>query len=91
MQLKQVISYIFPSSRIFEILPQRIQQCQVTPCIAEENNKVSLETIRNGQLEARQKLVQLDMKHRQLDKLIERAKHATVDKDTEVSVSSSYT
>ncbi|KAK2144497.1 hypothetical protein LSH36_751g01049 [Paralvinella palmiformis] len=71
------------TQRIFEILPSRIQQWQTTPCIAEENNKVSLERIRNEQLQARQNLVELDMKHKQLDALIEKGKNATALQDQE--------
>ncbi|XP_046572463.1 CXXC-type zinc finger protein 1-like isoform X2 [Haliotis rubra] len=66
-------------SRIYEILPSRIQQWQSSPCVAEENNKKALEEIRRQQLDARQKLGDLDMKHQELDVIIERAKHSTLD------------
>ncbi|XP_064633225.1 CXXC-type zinc finger protein 1-like isoform X2 [Lineus longissimus] len=66
------------TNRIFEILPQRIQQWQSSPCIAEDNNKKELEKIRRSQLDARQKLGELDLKHQELDALIERAKHASI-------------
>ncbi|XP_046372627.1 CXXC-type zinc finger protein 1-like [Haliotis rufescens] len=66
-------------SRIYEILPSRIQQWQSSPCVAEENNKKALEEIRRQQLDARQKLGDLDLKHQELDAIIERAKHSTLD------------
>jgi COMPASS component SPP1 len=71
-------------SRIYQILPQRIQQWQAAPSIAEKENRHCLETIRTKQQEARGKLVQLDLKHKELDTLIERAKNATIDPDYEV-------
>jgi COMPASS component SPP1 len=66
------------NSRIFEILPLRIKQWQAAPCIADENNRLSLERIRGLQLLAREKLIALDKRHRELDVLMERAKRATV-------------
>ena len=73
-----------PHSRLFQILPQRIQQWHTSPSSAEENNRHVLENIRKEQLTARQKLVQLDLKHKELDALIDRAKHAVIDPDFEV-------
>ncbi|XP_013419926.1 CXXC-type zinc finger protein 1 isoform X2 [Lingula anatina] len=67
------------ANRIYEILPQRIQQWQSTPCVAEENNKKMLEKIRQQQLEARMRLGDLDLKHKELDMIVEKAKTATVD------------
>ncbi|XP_041349665.1 CXXC-type zinc finger protein 1-like [Gigantopelta aegis] len=66
-------------SRIYEILPSRIQQWQSSPCVAEEGNKKVLEKIRRQQMDARIQLGELDKRHQALDALIERAKHATVD------------
>lgn len=71
-------------SRIYEILPSRIQQWQSSPCVAEENNKKALEEIRRQQLDARQKLGDLDLKHQELDAIIERAKHSTLDPEQTV-------
>ncbi|KAL5013580.1 hypothetical protein ScPMuIL_007850 [Solemya velum] len=68
-------------SRIYELLPPKIQQWQNSPCIAEENNKRSLEQIRRQQMESRQKLGELDLRHQELDALIERAKHTIVSPD----------
>lgn len=77
--------YIIYFSRIYELLPPKIQQWQSSPCVTEENNKKMLEKIRRQQLEARQKLGELDIRQQELDALIERAKHATVSHDQDVS------
>ncbi|CAH1784566.1 unnamed protein product [Owenia fusiformis] len=66
------------TSRIYEILPSRIQQWNATPCQAELNNRKTLESLREKQLQARQKLVELDEKHTQLDKILEKAKHTSI-------------
>ena len=71
-------------SRIFEILPQRIQQWQSSACIAEENNKLALEKIRRDQQNARQRLVELDLRHQELSILVERATRATATPDLDV-------
>ena len=76
--------FVFIFSRIYELLPPKIQQWQNSPCIAEENNKKSLERIRRQQLQARQKLGDLDLKHQELDALIERAKHAVIAREQDV-------
>lgn len=68
---------IFFYSRIYELLPAKIQQWQSGPCISEENNRRSLEKIRRQQLETRKRIGELDLKHQELDAIVERAKHAT--------------
>lgn len=80
-------------SRIYELLPAKIQQWQSGPCISEENNRRSLEKIRRQQLETRKRIGELDLKHQELDAIVERAKHATSsqedvpeDDDTELSL-----
>uniref|UniRef100_T1IQM7 CXXC-type zinc finger protein 1 n=1 Tax=Strigamia maritima TaxID=126957 RepID=T1IQM7_STRMM len=71
------------TNRIFEILPQRIQQWNTSPCIAEEKNKQTLEVIRRQQVEAREKLRELDSRHLKLDELIEKGKKTSmIDQDT---------
>ncbi|BFZ08427.1 hypothetical protein BsWGS_11466 [Bradybaena similaris] len=70
-------------SRIYEILPSRIQQWQSSPCVGEENNKKTLEKLGQETMEARQKLRQLDMKIQDLDALVERAKRLQVDSEQE--------
>ncbi|KAK2176784.1 hypothetical protein NP493_640g02009 [Ridgeia piscesae] len=82
------------TNRIFEILPQRIQGWQTTACIAEENNKLALEKIRREQQNARQRLVELDLRHQELSALVERATKAIIapeqetdgEEETELSV-----
>ncbi|ELT90329.1 hypothetical protein CAPTEDRAFT_180335 [Capitella teleta] len=71
------------TNRLFQILPQRIQHWQAASSIAEENNRNILEAIRENQQEAKNHLVQLDLRHKNLDALIERAKNATIDPDAE--------
>ncbi|XP_059169731.1 CXXC-type zinc finger protein 1-like [Physella acuta] len=82
-------------SRIYEILPSRIQQWQSSPCVGEENNKKVLEMLRQETLEARMKLRQLDLKIQELDALVERGKRLAViaeqdgleqEEDTELSI-----
>jgi COMPASS component SPP1 len=65
-------------SRIFEILPSRIKQWHASPCVADEKNRSQLERIRGLQLLAREKLLSLERKHRELNVLIDRAKRATI-------------
>ncbi|KAI8511554.1 CXXC-type zinc finger protein 1 [Branchiostoma belcheri] len=69
------------TNRIFEFLPQRIQQWQQSPCIAEEGEKRTLEKIRSEQLEARKQLAVLDKQSGELEKTIERAKNVPIDPD----------
>ncbi|XP_064606239.1 CXXC-type zinc finger protein 1-like [Liolophura sinensis] len=70
-------------NRLYELLPPKIQQWQSSPCVAEENNKKALERVRGQQLQARQRLGELDLKHQELDALIERAKHASISQEQE--------
>ena len=72
------------TSRIFEILPSRIQQWQAKHCVSEFKNKEQLEKIRQQQLELRKQLVELDRKHQEIDALIEKAKKATIASEEEV-------
>jgi len=65
-------------SRIYEILPSRIQQWHSSPCVGEENNKKLSEQLRQETLEARLKLRQLDIKIQELDALVERGKQLTI-------------
>ena len=51
--------------------------------MAEETNKLSLERIRGQQLLARQRLVKLDLRHQELDTVIERARLISSDPDGE--------
>ncbi|XP_052781695.1 CXXC-type zinc finger protein 1-like isoform X1 [Mya arenaria] len=70
-------------SRIYELLPPKIQQWQSSPCVAEERNRRTLDKIRREQMEARQRLMELDMKHKELDALVENAKNVKAESDNE--------
>lgn len=74
----------FPGSRIYEILPQRIQQWQQSPCIAEEHGKKLLERIRREQQGARMRLQDMERRFHELEAIILRAKQQVVREDEEV-------
>lgn len=67
------------TSRIFQVLPQRIQEWALSPCLAEDKNIKALDSVRKQQLEVRSVLQELDQRHRELDAVLERARRATVD------------
>lgn len=67
------------TSRIYHVLPQRIQEWNLSPCIAEAQNKKTLDSIRNKQNVGRAILNELDKRHSQLDLLVDRAKRCTLD------------
>ncbi|XP_053908178.1 CXXC-type zinc finger protein 1 isoform X2 [Cuculus canorus] len=62
------------ANRIYEILPQRIQQWQQSPCVAEEHGKRLLERIRREQHQARLRLQDMERRFHELEALIARAK-----------------
>ncbi|XP_026814489.1 CXXC-type zinc finger protein 1-like [Rhopalosiphum maidis] len=72
------------NARIFHVLPPRLQEWALSPCIAEETNKKNLEVVRKEQLEVRDILKELDKRHKELDKLLEKAKLLSVDLNQEV-------
>lgn len=72
------------TSRIFQVLPQRLQEWTLTPCIAEQNNQLALENVRRQLQDVRRILQELDKRHAELDKIVERAKHATIDPKAEI-------
>lgn len=76
-------------SRIYEILPQRIQQWQQSPCIAEEHGKKQLERIRRDQQNARLRLTEMERRFHELEGIIAKAKQQAVQQDEEVSASES--
>jgi len=63
----------------------RIKDWQSSPCMADEKSRVALERIRHQQLLAREKLLALDRRRRDLDILIDRAKQLTVQQEVDVS------
>ncbi|KAJ8984056.1 hypothetical protein NQ317_008782 [Molorchus minor] len=70
-------------ARIFQVLPQRLQEWALGPSIAEEINIRALDQVRKQQLEVKQILHELDKRHRELDLIVERAKNATIDPNQE--------
>ncbi|XP_032691339.1 CXXC-type zinc finger protein 1 [Odontomachus brunneus] len=72
------------TSRIYQVLPQRLQEWSLTACIAEQNNRRALESVRKQQHDVRRILQELDKRHAELDRIIERAKLASIDPHAEV-------
>lgn len=75
---------MFVFSRIYEILPQRIQQWQQNPCVAEEQGKKLLERIRREQQQARTKLQEMERRFHELEGVISKAKQQQIREDEEV-------
>uniref|UniRef100_A0A3B3QNL9 CXXC-type zinc finger protein 1 n=1 Tax=Paramormyrops kingsleyae TaxID=1676925 RepID=A0A3B3QNL9_9TELE len=73
------------ANRIYEILPQRIQQWQQSPCIAEEQGKKLLERIRREQQSARLRLTEMERRFHELESIIVKAKQQVVQQDEEVN------
>uniref|UniRef100_A0A3Q3FU67 CXXC-type zinc finger protein 1 n=1 Tax=Labrus bergylta TaxID=56723 RepID=A0A3Q3FU67_9LABR len=73
------------ANRIYEILPQRIQQWQQSPCIAEEHGKKQLERIRKEQQNARLRLTDMERRFHELEGIIAKAKQQAVQQDEEVN------
>ncbi|CAL8337240.1 unnamed protein product [Merluccius merluccius] len=73
------------TNRIYEILPQRIQQWQQSPCIAEEQGKKQLERIRRDQQNARLRLTEMERRFHELEGIIAKAKQQMVQQDEEVN------
>lgn len=73
------------ANRIYEILPQRIQQWQQSPCIAEEHGKRQLEKIRREQQQARGRLQDMEGRFHELETIISRAKQQCIREDEEVN------
>lgn len=67
------------TNRIYRVLPQRIQEWNLTVSQAEEQNHRTLDQVRGKQAEVRATLAELDKRHKELDLLVERAKHSTLD------------
>uniref|UniRef100_A0A8W4FQ02 CXXC-type zinc finger protein 1 n=1 Tax=Sus scrofa TaxID=9823 RepID=A0A8W4FQ02_PIG len=73
------------ADRIYEILPQRIQQWQKSPCVAEEHGKKMLERIQREQQDTQTRLKDIECNFHELEAIILRGKQQTVCKDEEVS------
>ncbi|EAT36204.1 AAEL011688-PA [Aedes aegypti] len=67
------------TTRIYQVLPQRIREWSLSPAICEEQNKKALEAIRTKQTIVRATLAELDKRHAELDLLVDRAKRCTLD------------
>ncbi|XP_034447486.1 CXXC-type zinc finger protein 1a [Hippoglossus hippoglossus] len=73
------------ANRIYEILPQRIQQWQQSPCIAEEMGRRQLERIRREQQAARLRLTLMEKRFHELEGIIANAKLQQVQQHEEVT------
>uniref|UniRef100_A0A672NWZ8 CXXC-type zinc finger protein 1 n=1 Tax=Sinocyclocheilus grahami TaxID=75366 RepID=A0A672NWZ8_SINGR len=73
------------ANRIYEILPQRIQQWQQSPCIAEEQGKKQLERIRREQQAARMRLAEMERRFHELEGIIAKAKQQVIQQDEDVN------
>lgn len=71
------------TNRIYQVLPQRIQEWALSPCVAEDINIKALESVRKNQLEVKKILQELDKRHNELDAIVERARHAVIDPNAE--------
>jgi hypothetical protein len=60
------------------VLPQRIQEWSLSSCVAEQTNRKALEAVRSDIERAQAALRALDRQHSDLDKLVARAKNATI-------------
>ncbi|XP_061591695.1 CXXC-type zinc finger protein 1a isoform X2 [Cololabis saira] len=73
------------ANRIYEILPQRIQQWQQSPCVAEEMGRRQLERIRKEQQAARLRLTLMEKRFHELEGIIANAKQQQVQEHEEVT------
>lgn len=76
---------VSPPSRIYEILPQRIQQWKNSPCIAEEHGKKMLERIHREQQDTQTYLKDMERHFHELEAIILRGKQQAVYNNEEVS------
>ena len=77
------------SMRIYQTLPDRIRQWNLTPCEAEKKNRKELEKIRAKQMEVQTRLNQLMVDFRNLEKVIEKGKEQTINENDEEDEDSS--
>lgn len=61
-----------------QVLPQRIQEWSLSSCVVEQHNRKALEVVRSDLAKAQGALRALDKQHSDVDALLERAKHATI-------------
>lgn len=67
------------TNRIFQVLPQRLQEWNLTPCHAAEENREQLEVIRQKQSMVRFALAELEKRAEELNMVVERAKRSSID------------
>lgn len=65
------------TNRIYQVLPQRLQEWSLSPSHAENVNKLDLEAVRRQQVEARAALHELDKRYHRLESIIARGKALT--------------
>ncbi|KPI92438.1 PREDICTED: CXXC-type zinc finger protein 1 [Papilio xuthus] len=66
------------TARIYQVLPQRIQEWSLSSCVAEQHNRKALEVVRGELARAQAALRALDRQHADLDALVARANTATI-------------
>uniref|UniRef100_A0A6P4FCS2 CXXC-type zinc finger protein 1 n=1 Tax=Drosophila rhopaloa TaxID=1041015 RepID=A0A6P4FCS2_DRORH len=67
------------TNRIFQVLPQRLQEWNLTPCHAAEETRKQLESIRQKQSLVRFALAELEKRSEELNMVVERAKRSSID------------
>ncbi|XP_077470868.1 CXXC-type zinc finger protein 1a isoform X2 [Stigmatopora argus] len=73
------------ANRIYEIVPQRIQQWQQSPCIAEEMGRKQLERIRKDQQATRLRLTMMEKRFHELEDIIANSKLHQIQHDEEAN------
>ncbi|XP_026760648.2 CXXC-type zinc finger protein 1-like [Galleria mellonella] len=66
------------TARIYQVLPQRIQEWSLSSCVAEQKNRKALEGVRSSMARGQAALRALDRQHHELDALVARARGATI-------------
>ncbi|ALC48568.1 Cfp1 [Drosophila busckii] len=67
------------TNRIFQVLPQRLQEWNLTPCHTAEQNREQLEQIRQKQSMVRFALAELEKRAEELNMVVDRAKRSSID------------
>ncbi|CAG9105533.1 unnamed protein product [Plutella xylostella] len=66
------------TARIYQVLPQRIQEWSLSSCRAEEANRKALEVVRGALGKAQAALRSLDKQHDEIDAMLARAKSSSI-------------
>ncbi|XP_037727284.1 CXXC-type zinc finger protein 1 [Drosophila subpulchrella] len=67
------------TNRIFQVLPQRLQEWNLTPCRAADDTRKQLESIRHKQSLVRFALAELEKRSEELGMVVERANRSSID------------